>query len=355
MWLLRLIRVGAILVPIVPRRVGYGICRLIGLFFYVGNVRARRQVRDNLRRVESDAPWLQREIDTARVFITVVTNYYDLVRLRTLDPERLAELVDIEGWEHFEAARARGRGVIILSAHVGNFSVVASYPAALGYHSAIIAERVEPPALFRYMTGLRSSLGIEVIPPGSEAIRPIVRLLRGNDVLLVAGDRDVVGHGVKLEIFGEPAPLPIGPVLLAMRTGATLLPAYTHRTSSGRSVVKVLPPLNLVDSGDWDADLQMNLCRMACALEEMIRPDPGQWAVLQRIWEPVSHYFADHGSGLGGIPIELRQTRQSTSRRVYRALHYVSRREAPLRRALDSDSPDRRETADVGPRTPPQA
>lgn len=314
MWLLRVLRIVAILTPIVPARVGYALCGLIGFGFFLVNPRARSQVLDNLRHVEPRAGRLHRRRDAVRVFVTVVTNYYDLVRMRSVDRHRLLDLIEVRGLEHLEAAQRRGKGIIILSAHLGNFSVMASYPVALGYKSAVIAERVNPPELFRYLSRLRSAVGIEVIPPGAEAIRPILRLLRQQQILLVAGDRDVVGSGKVVEFFGAPARLPVGPVVLAMRTGATLLPAYTIRESCRRNVGFIDPPIDLVRTGDWDKDLEVNVRLMARALERMISKDPGQWAVLQRIWGPQPGDFKERVDGLGGIPTGVREDDQNLIR-----------------------------------------
>lgn len=302
MWLLRLLRIVAILVPIIPSRLAYALCRLAGIAFYLGNHRARRQVLDNLRRVEPEATWFRWQRQARRVFITTVTNYYDLVRLRSVDHDKVFKLVDIHGLEHLYAALERGKGVIFLSAHLGNFNVMASYPIALGLHAAVIAEQVKPPQLFRYLTRFRSAMGIDVIPPGPEATRAILRLLRNNHLLFLAGDRDVVGHGKTVEFFGEPARLPVGPVLLAMRTGAPLLPAYTIRLNNRKSLGFVEPPLELVRTGNWEADLRANMRLMAESLERMISIDPGQWAVLQRVWGAPSDYFRERAEGIGGVP-----------------------------------------------------
>jgi hypothetical protein len=92
---------------------------------------------------------------------------------------------------------------IILAAHVGNFSVMARLPAALGYRAAVVAEEVEPPQLFAYMARLRSAMGIEVIPPGSGSLRNVVRLLRNNGYLLLGGDRDIANRGWAGDFFGQ--------------------------------------------------------------------------------------------------------------------------------------------------------
>lgn len=356
MWLLRVLRVGAWLTPILPPAVAYALCRIVALLFFLGNYRVRRQVLDNLRHVAPAAPRWRRYLDAERVVVTVVLNYYDMVRLWTVDRDRVLELFEVEGWDYLEEALSRGEGLIVLSAHVGNFNVVASYPAAAaGYHTAVIAERVEPPALFDYVAGLRSGIGIDVIPPGSEAIRPILRLLRQNGILLLAGDRDVVGHGAMQEFFGEPAALPVGPVLLAMRTRAALLPVFTLRRRGKPSIVHIAPPIDLVRSGDWEADLQHNHQLMARALERMIAVDPGQWAVLQQVWPPASKYFGDRGEGIGGLPPTILPKRPGYLRRAGRRISAAVRPGSGERdRPPGSGSPDRRETAGAAPQTPPR-
>ncbi|MDI3340193.1 MAG: lysophospholipid acyltransferase family protein [Sphaerobacter sp.] len=285
MWTLRCLQGVAFLTPRIPAQIGYAICWIIGVTLAVANAPARRHVLSNLRRVVPHAGPLQRRWHALRVFVTVVTNYYDLIRLGTVDRTRIRDLFEVQGWEHLESALAAGRGVIILSAHVGNYNVVPSYPAALGYPTAVVAERVHPEPLFDYVSRLRATLGVEVVPPGSEALRPIVRLLRRNGILLVAADRDVAGNGIPVPLFGEPTRLPTGPVLLAMRTGAALVPAATLRRRNRPSLAFIEPAIELVRTDDWEADLRANLRQMARALERMIARDPGQWGVLQPVWD----------------------------------------------------------------------
>ncbi len=309
MWMLRVLRVAAILTPILPARLGYALCRLAGILLFLVHRDARRNALDNLRHVDPRLGPLAAPRAAARVFITVVTNYYDLLRLRSVDRDAILDLVELRGREHLDRALAQGRGVIILSAHLGNFNVVAQYPVLLGYRTAVIAERVQPPELFRYLTRLRSKLGIEVIPPGPAALRPILRLLHQNGILLVAGDRHVAGQAHPTRFFDADALLPAGPVLLAMRTGAALIPAYTVRLSTRRSLVVIEPPIDLVRTGGIDRDLAENLARTTRRLEAMIATDPGQWAVLQAVWRPERPKPVPRGTGLGGVPVRLEDQR----------------------------------------------
>lgn len=305
MWTLRALRIGAVLTPIVPAWFGYGLCRVLAIVFYLVKIPTRRQVIENLQHVQEGRPWVSYQVDAIKVFVTVNANYYDMLRLQTVDRDIFNDLLEVRGREHLDRALQDGKGVIVLSAHLGNFSVVAKYPATIGIRSAIIAERVQPPGLFNYMVRLRSAAGIDIIPPGREAISPIIRLLRANGILLVAGDRDVSRQGVDVDFFGEPASLPAGPALLAMRTGAALIPAHTIRISSRRSIVFIRPPLELIHSHDRDNDLLQNVGLIARELERMIATDPTQWGVLQRVWGTPPETIQQRGEGLGSVPTTI--------------------------------------------------
>ncbi len=305
MWTLRGLRIGAFLTPILPAWFGYGLCRVLAIIFYLVKIPTRRQVIENLWHVQPNRHWISYQIDTIKVFTTVNANYYDMLRIRSVDQEIFDELLEVKGREHLDRALEYGKGVIVVSAHLGNFSVVGKYPASVGIRSAIIAERVSPPGLFNYMVRLRSAAGIDIIPPGREAIAPIIRLLRSNGVLLVAGDRDVSRQGIEVDFFGEPASLPAGPALLAMRTGAVLIPAYTVRTSTRHSVVYIQPPIALVRTRDREDDLKTNVQIIARTLEKMIVDDPTQWGVLQRVWGTPPPEIQQRGEGLGSVPTTI--------------------------------------------------
>lgn len=302
MWSLRALRIGEVLTPILPASIAYGLCWLLALVFYCVKLPTRRQVIENLRQVEPGRSWLGYQIDAFKVFETVNDNYYDLLRMRLIDHDVFSNTLEVHGQEHLDRALDAGKGVIVLSAHLGNFSVVGKYPATLGIRSAIIAERVQPAGLYNYMVRLRSTAGIDIFPPGREAIPPILRLLRSNGVLLVAGDRDVSRQGIDVEFFGRTASLPVGPALLAMRTGAALIPAYTIRASTRKSLVFIEPPLDLVRTHDRDDDLRRNIQMIAHVLERMIRRDPTQWGVLQRVWGTPTGPVQQRGEGIGSIP-----------------------------------------------------
>jgi KDO2-lipid IV(A) lauroyltransferase len=163
----------------------------------------------------------------------------------------------------------------------------------IGIPSTVAMEELRPPALNELFAGLRSGRGVRVTPAGPAGLRAMLATLRRGEPLVLVGDRDITGTGIAVPFFGWPARLPGGPALLALRAGAVLLPIYTIRVARDRSVVRVLEPVEVAQTGDRAADVAATTARLAAALETAIRAAPEQWVVLQAIWGD-----AEAGGGL---------------------------------------------------------
>jgi KDO2-lipid IV(A) lauroyltransferase len=207
----------------------------------------------------------------------------------------------VRGVEHLERASALGKGVIVISGHIGNFSIVTQVAAIRGFNVAIVAEDIQPPKLYDFVNHLRGSFGIQFIKTGGAQIRSIFRFLRENGVLMLAADRDVTDAGEPVPFFGALVDLPPGPVVLAARLGVPMIPAHTVRLPDNTSIVNIYPPLELQRTGDNEKDKQANLRLVARVLEEMISKAPDQWVVLQRVWDRPQSVSLDTGPE----PIEI--------------------------------------------------
>jgi KDO2-lipid IV(A) lauroyltransferase len=282
-WRVRAFQAGVMLARWLPEPLADLLCRLAGWTGYLLAAQARNNVLANLSHVlpRAGEPELRRL--AKRVFYHVARNYYDLLRLRWLSDADLGRQFRIEGRAHLDAALARGTSVIVVTAHLGNFSAAPQYAATLGLPATVVMEPLEPPALYALVAGLRAGRGVRVIPAGPGGLRPLLAALRRREHLVLAGDRDVTGAGVTVPFFGWPARLPSGPAALAQRTGAVLLPMYTVRVGRDRSVVRVLPPVEPPARGDA-AGILATTSQLVRALETAIRTAPDQWAVLQSIW-----------------------------------------------------------------------
>jgi KDO2-lipid IV(A) lauroyltransferase len=129
--------------------------------------------------------------------------------------------------------------------------------------------------------------GIKVIPsddPAGFAINAY-RALRNNELLAIQGDRDLGKNGLKVDFFGTPAYIPKGPVLLAMKTGAPIVPAFTIMGDDGRYHPVAESEVQLVDTGDTESDLRANVSKIAGIIEKYVRRYPDQWFNFYYFWE----------------------------------------------------------------------
>jgi KDO2-lipid IV(A) lauroyltransferase len=242
---------------------------------------ARQAVRANLRYVLGRAP---PERLVRAVFRHAALNYYDLLRLPHMDAASLRASVAVRGWEHLEAARAPGRGVLLVTAHLGSVSLVGQMVAVSGCPANVVVEAIQPPELLDLMQALRGSHGITPLPAGPGLLRAIVAALGRNEVVGLLSDRDVLGNGVEVTFFGARTRLPGGAAGLGLRTGAAVLPAFTARRPDGGYLGWFEPPLALVQTGNVRADVETNTERITRTVEAAIRRYPEQWTVFQRVW-----------------------------------------------------------------------
>jgi KDO2-lipid IV(A) lauroyltransferase len=224
---------------------------------------------------------LRREVH--RTFDSYARYWLEAFRLPDLTPAELDAGMVAEGLEHLDAALAAGNGVIMALPHLGGWDFGGAWLAAQGYPVTVVVEPLDPPELFEWFARLRRGIGLTVVPLGPDAGRVVLRALRRNEVVGLLCDRDIDGTGVDVELFGERTTLPAGPVTLALRTGAVVLPTAVYFDGDGHRGV-IHPPLDLERTGGLRVDVARGTQALARALESMIARAPEQWHVLQPNW-----------------------------------------------------------------------
>jgi KDO2-lipid IV(A) lauroyltransferase len=272
------------LVPKIPPAIGYAICRLLGAFLYHFNKQGRANIQLNLRRIMGpQTPAAEINRRTRLTFNYILYNYFDLFRLPALDDQTVKQLVTVNGWENIEAALTEGKGIVMTSAHLGNIEVVLYAMLLRGLSITIPVERVTPPKLFDYITALRTSKGLKLIPIDGSLLA-LVRTLKKGGVAGLAGDRDITGTGQVINFFGYPANLPDGHVRLALKTGAPLVVGFSRRNPDHTYQAYFLPPFHPPHSGSDEARVTAGLNLIIEAMEKAIRQTPEQWVVTVSIW-----------------------------------------------------------------------
>lgn len=271
------------LAPIVPPAAAYWVCDLIGDLLYSALPRRRRTVLRNLSIVVGGG--VEKVQSLARdTFRQGVRYYYDTFRVPVLSDDDIGRLVNFERLELLDEVLANGKGAVIFTAHFGSPALVVQSIAARGHRITTVAEPVKPDRLFNLINGARGRRGISLLPLGPNSFRELTAVLARNEIVGIVGDRDLQGTGVAVKLFGRETRLPAGPVLLALRTGAPIVPAFSLRLPGDRFGGYLEDPVELTRTGELKQDVRLNTEKLAAVLERAISQHPEQWIVFEPIW-----------------------------------------------------------------------
>jgi KDO2-lipid IV(A) lauroyltransferase len=284
MWKYYSFRMMGPLLSVLPWRVGYLIAFIVAAAVYALMPGLRSAIADNMRHVlgwDADDRTLRRSV--RHVVRNAAKNYFDLVKMPRLTLADIERKVSVHGRAHLEEALGRGKGVILVTPHLGSFDLSVQVLAALSVKTTFLVEAQEPEELLDHVTALRESNGLSFVAARPGAMRAVYRALRRGETVGLACDRDVAKDGRTFVFFGEEVSMPTQAVRLAMRTGAAVVPAYNLRRADNGYDVFFGPAL-AVATGDDEA-LRENMGQVIGALERSIRTCPEQWVVLSPLWE----------------------------------------------------------------------
>lgn len=266
--------------PWIPRGLMLGVTKVASRLAFVVLWRYRKRMQENV------AAGLGEELRTGqeqkRLVRAAWDNFargvYETIAAVCSPKGTIRDTVAMKGEEHLRRALAKGRGVIALSAHLGNFTLIGARLAAAGYPFSVVVKHPRDGRFARLMDYYRALVGAKTISakPRREAARQILKALRGNEVVLIIADEFKSG-GVEVEFLGRMAPAPRGPVTLAMRSGAAVVPMFMARDGQDRLTLHIWPETELVKSGEVQDDVASNVALFARQLEAMVRRHPDQW------------------------------------------------------------------------------
>ncbi len=225
---------------------------------------------------------------TRQMLFNFAYYWVDLFRFAQLPAERAQELLDgCVGAEHLESERAAGRGVILLTAHLGNWELGGLFLARLDLPLTVVYVRDEFEVAERFRSLLRQRVQVQEIainPAGGLASLPVLRSLAEGRVVAMQGDRDFNDRGVVVDFCGAPACFPDGPFHLARMTGASLVPAFVVYGSGHRFEIEIGAPIRVPKSQDREAEVRKALNRWVSVLEDAVHRWPTQWYTFFDPW-----------------------------------------------------------------------
>ena len=247
-------------------------------FFLLWRYRVRMEQNLALAMADELPSRAERMAVVRRAWRNFAQGILETTRFMHAPKEQICAAVAIEGEEHLKRALAKGKGVIALSAHLGNFTIIGVRLGASGYPFTALVKQPRDAHFAALIDDYRLRARVRTISakPRREAVRGLLKALRANSVLLIIADEFKSG-GVPVEFFGLRSPAPRGPATLALRTGAPVVPMFVTRDARDRLTLHIEPEIELVQSGDREQDVADNTVRFTRHLESMIRRYPDQW------------------------------------------------------------------------------
>ena len=277
-------RMADLVVRILPAGLADRVCVILARLAFHAGLPARRAQEANLARLLGDASRGAIRDRARESFEHFALAFSDVLRLDSMAPEALAGAIEIRGEEHFEAARAAGRGVILVSAHVGNWEWGAAWLAARGPRLHVVARAHASARVERLFRRLRRGWGVSMLPahaPWSEA----ARVLRRGEWVAVMADRPALGIG---EESSEPRSKSACAfaATLARRTGALVLPAVMIHLPGRRYAACFEPALALARTPRGTAvGAAGSGADVGAILRRLLRRHPGQWCAFEPVPE----------------------------------------------------------------------
>lgn len=219
---------------------------------------------------------------TRCIFINFGKSALEFLRLPVMTMEEVNQRTVFVGEEHLRAAFEPGKGVLLITAHFGNWELMGTRLAREGYPFDAIARDSELPSTTAIINRVRESSGLRVFPRGE--LLPAIRALKENRMLAILPDQHDY-DGIFVDFFGRPAKTAIGPAAIALRTGAMLLPVFTFRQPDDTIRVIFQAPFAAESTGNKDDDVRALTQRIMHLIEAAIREAPDQWLWFHNRWK----------------------------------------------------------------------
>ena len=242
---------------------------------------------DNLQRATAAAfsspDNLQRA--TAAAFSSYARYWLESFRLPALSELTLDRGIDVPAYHHVEEALERGNGVILALPHLGGWEWAGFWMATVNrLPITVVVEPLQPFELFEWFADFRERLGMRVVPLGPDAGREVLGALARNEIVCLLCDRDITGDGIEVNFGDERTTLPAGPAMLALRSGAALLPTAVYFRPRGRHLGTVRPPIDVTRHGRLRDDVTAVTQSLADELTTLIAAEPHQWHLFGPNW-----------------------------------------------------------------------
>ncbi|MGA3035489.1 MAG: lysophospholipid acyltransferase family protein [Terracidiphilus sp.] len=269
-----------------PRRVARRLVHLLAIAVYYGFGRLRRVGVRNLQLALPQLSSKTRKRILRGVYIHLGWQLVEFCRMTRYSPENSRGWMRTEGLEHYLAAQARGKGVLVITGHLGAWELSSFYHSLMGHPMGVLIRRLDNRKLDDYVNGIRCAHGNFVLSKDDFGRGLLTAMREGKTVGILMDTNMTPPQGEFVKFFGIDACTGTGPAHIARKTGAALLPGFMlWEATEKKYVLRFGPEIEIPQTDDVAADILEGTRRCTDVLETWIRRYPDQWLWIHRRWK----------------------------------------------------------------------
>jgi KDO2-lipid IV(A) lauroyltransferase len=269
----------------IPRKAWLRFCGWLGRIAYHFTRKARGRMTEHIAFAYGDemSPVEIRKL-VRRVYEYMGMNTGEMMRATQVHTlSQLHAFVKVNGQDNFDRAYAKGKGVLFIASHLGAFELQVSSIALRGLRPRIVGTPLKDERLHEMLWGYRNRHGAVAMVRGKETFT-MLKALKSGGILALLIDQDTKVKSRFVNFFSKPAATPVGAAILAMKTGAAVIPTYIYLGQDWKQHMHMLPEVRLRNTGDEEADMVYNTQLLTNIIEKAIREHPEQWVWMHRRW-----------------------------------------------------------------------
>ncbi|RKY31123.1 MAG: hypothetical protein DRP74_05500 [Candidatus Omnitrophota bacterium] len=283
-----LYRIGKFIAMHIPLKLAYKLAIFFSDVHFIFANKDRATVLGNLKVIFPEKSVREIRRIRIRMFRNFAKYLVDFFRFEKLTKEEVAKNVKVLNRHYLDQALARNKGVIVLSAHIGNWELGGAVVALAGYPIWVVAMTHKYKKVNDFFVNQRKNKGINVIPM-ERAVKQCLTVLNENKLLGLIGDRDFTERGITEDFFGKPMLFPVGPAGFALKTGAAIVPTFIVRNPDDNFTLMIEKPIivepSISNKNGGDEKLRKVISQYKIIFEEYIRKYPDQWYMFRKFWK----------------------------------------------------------------------
>ncbi len=269
---------------LIPRRFCISIGKICGFFYFYLDRKRKRIALTNLSLAFPNKPFNFRRKIALKSFIHFGMILFDLIKISTMKNEKINSIFDMEGEENIIKAKSQGKGVLLFTAHFGNWEIAPKIISRLGKLN-VIARPLDNPLLEKELLKFRNKLGSKVIYK-KEASRKVLSALKNKEMVAILIDQNVLrSEGIFVDFFGKKASTTPSLAAFHLRTGAPLVPVFCLPINRNKYKIHIRVPFQIPRSKSHDGDILQITQKCTKIIEREIRENPSFWLWFHERWK----------------------------------------------------------------------